>query len=125
QEGEAVPGKYFIFHNLRVPLIAMFQEWTDVVFGLHLVPIDVGVSAKNTHLMPATTVHVRLSHGLVQLSVNRRRVAQTEGVAPRPQYIFDRNRFTSNVSIHGLLIKRISELHHDVVNTVGELWAGD
>ena len=40
---------------------------------------------------------------------------------PSPLHIFYRNCFARNISIHGLLIERISEFHHDIVNAIGEL----
>jgi len=40
-------GQYLVLYDLRIPLVAMSQERTDLVLGFYLVPIDVGVSTKN------------------------------------------------------------------------------
>src|SRR5947209_3945708 len=103
----------------------MSQERTDVVLGFYIVPIDVGVSTKNTHLMLAMAAHVRFAHPFIQVSVNWWWGPQTECVTPGPLHLLDRNCFACNVSIYRLLIERIPEFHHDVVNAIGEVWVSD
>ena len=58
-------GDYFVFYYLRIPLVAMSQERADVILGLYLRPIDVGIAAQNTHLVLATTPHVCFTHHFV------------------------------------------------------------
>src|SRR5450631_4639445 len=93
QEGAVVFGEYFVLYYLRIPLVAMSQERTDVVLGLYLVPIDVGISTKNPHLMPAMAAHVGFAHRFVEVSVKRRRVSQTECVTPGSLHLLDRDCF--------------------------------
>ena len=45
-----VSGEYFVLYHLRVPLVTMSQERTQLILSPHLVPIDIGVPTKNAHL---------------------------------------------------------------------------
>src|SRR3569833_1971282 len=55
EEGVVMFGDDLILHNLCIPLIAMSQEGSDVIFGSYGVPVDIWVSTKNTQLVLATT----------------------------------------------------------------------
>src|SRR5438477_13121328 len=93
QECTMVFGEHFVFYHPRVPLVAMPQKRTDVFLGFYLVPIDVGVSTKNSHLMLAMAAHVRFAHCSIEVSINRWRVSQAECVSPGPLHLLDRNCF--------------------------------
>src|SRR5262252_9425233 len=96
----AMFGQHLVLYDLRKPLVTMSQIRRNVFPALDLVPINVGVSAKNAHLMLAVPFHICFANGLIYPARYGRRGSDSpDGIAPRLFHLLSRNILARSVAI--------------------------
>src|SRR5882672_4576099 len=94
-------GDNLIFYHLCIPLVAITQIRTDVLAVFHLLPVDIGISAKDADLVLASPLLVRFADSLVQQRIYRGwRADRTHGIAPGFLYLFQRDILSTYVAIY-------------------------
>jgi hypothetical protein len=100
-----VLGQYLLFYHLCIPVIAVTRVRDDILLVLNFVPVDVGVSAKDSHLVLSRPLHVCFANRLVE-PCNWRglRTNEANGVAPRLLDLLQGNIFAAYILIDRRLI---------------------
>src|SRR5580698_323240 len=116
-----VPGQYFIFHYLCIPLFPLGFVWSQISGVLDLAPVAWRASHQQPNAALAGMFHVGLAHCFVEPSIyGRDRFSVRHHVAPCLLNLIERDILAGNIAIDSLLIKCISEFHNDVVHLTRE-----
>src|SRR5207302_9288718 len=98
----------------------MGKVGVDVLHGLDLVPVNVGIATKDAHLVLTAPLYVGFTDRVIEPFRNGGgRADPAYGVAPGPLNSFERDGLPAHVVVHGLLVERVAELHHSVSGAVG------